>query len=349
MSVGKFTIIAIGLLLMTGLAILGCQGDQGPQGPVGLIGPQGDPGDNRAVAPPSDRSFGIMVANATDSDLKGAQLVPINFDSVAVSGSGVAALQMATPPILDGVDGGAAEWGSAPAATVALSVIQGTDNGIAQATVRAGYDAQYFYMLVSWTETATGDFVPAADVTKNEWLYSSQTKVWTQSGGEDRLYLVWDLNGVSNWGTEGLGAVFSDGSFATPSEGQEADLWAFESSETGFVPNLADMIIRSETEGGLEFDFGRTFVTENRAGSVPQYMRANSATSGSAYPLWDYEISAFDGTVKWLDGAVIPGYIYFTPSLSVADVQGISAFSNGTWTVELRRLRDTGNADDVKF
>lgn len=349
MSVGKFIIIAFGILLIAGLAILGCQGDQGPQGPMGLTGPQGDPGDNRAVIPPSDRSFGIMVANATDADLKGAQLVPINFDSVAVSGSGVAALQMSTPPILDAVDGGAAEWGSAPAATVALSVIQGADNGIAQAKVRAGYDAQYFYMLVSWTETATGDFVPAADRTKDQWTYGSQAKVWTRSGGEDRLYVVWDISGVSNWSTEGLGAVFSDGSFATPALGQSADLWAFESTETGSVPYLADMVVRSEAEGGLKLDFGRAFVTDNVNGSVPLYMRANSASSGSAYPLWDYEIVKFNSSLKWLDGAVIPGYVFFAPSLSAADVQTAVAFSDGTWTVELRRLRDTGNADDVKF
>jgi hypothetical protein len=349
MSVGKFTIIAFGILLIAGLAILGCQGDQGPQGPVGLTGPQGDSGGNRTVIPPSDRSFGIMVANATDSDLKGAQLVPINFDSVTVSGSGVAALQLATPPILDGVDDGTAEWGTAPAAAVALSVIQGADNGIAQANVRAGYDAQYFYMLVSWTETEAGDFVPAADRTKDEWTYSSSTETWAQAGGEDRLYVVWDLNGVSSWSTEGLGAVFSDGSFATPSSGQAADLWVFESTETGFVPYLADMVVRSEAEGGAMLDFGRGFVTENVSGSLPKYMRSNSAISGSAYPLWDFEIASFDDSLEWVDGAVIPGYVYFTPSLSAADVEAAMTFSNGTWTVELRRLRDTGNADDVKF
>jgi hypothetical protein len=349
MSVGKFTIIAFGILLIAGLAILGCQGDQGPQGPVGLIGPQGDPGDNRTVIPPSDRSFGLMVANSTISDLKGAQTVAINFDSVAISGSGVAALQMDTPPVMDGVDGGTAEWGSAPAATVALSVIQGADNGIAQAKVRAGYDAQYFYMLVSWTETSTGDFVPAADRVGNSWVYSTDTQVWTRSGGEDRLYVVWDINGVSNWSSEGLGAVFSDGNFATPAAGQTADLWAFESTQTGYVPNLADMVIRSESEGGLQLDFGREFVTDNVNGSLPEYMRSNSATSGSTYPLWSFEIVDFDGSVKWLDDAAIPGYVYFTPSLSAADVQAAYVFSGGTWTVELRRLRETGNADDVKF
>jgi hypothetical protein len=54
-------------------------------------------------------------------------------------------------------------------------------------------------------------------------------------------------------------------------------------------------------------------------------------------------------TLRWTDGATVPGYIFFIPTSSAADVQAVARFADDTWTVEMRRLRNTGNAEDVRF
>jgi hypothetical protein len=78
-------------------------------------------------------------------------------------------------------------------------------------------------------------------------------------------------------------------------------------------------------------------------------MKSGSPTSGSSYPLRSYEFTNFKTSINWGNGATIPGYVSFMPSSSLADVQASASFSADTWTVELRRLRQTGNADDTKF
>lgn len=349
MSVGKFISIALGLLLMAGLGIVGCEGDPGPQGPQGLVGPEGNPGQNRIVIPPDDRSFALMVANGTDTDLAGAQLVSIDFDSLVASGSDVAAVELAQPPTIDGFDGASDEWGDAPLAIVNLSTIQGSDNGIGTANLRIGYDDQYIFMLVSWSETAVGDFAPGADTTRDLWTFDDTDTSWTQSGGEDQLYVIWDINGATNWSTEGLGSIFNDGAFATAVAGEAADVWLWQSTRTAYQHLAADMVVRSEEEGGLLLDQGLGFVVANVNGELPKYMRANSTLLGSDYPLRDYEIASFNASFRWEGGATIPGYVYFIPDLSAANVQAVASFLAGTWTVEFRRSRNTGNADDTRF
>lgn len=349
MSVGKFVSIAFGLLFLAGLVIMGCEGEEGPQGPQGLTGPIGDPGQNRLVIPPADRSFGIMVTNQTESDFKGAALVTVDFDSVVATVADVAAVELDKPPVLNGIDGGASEWGAAPLVVVDLGVLHGDDNGIDQMEVRIGYDIAYIYMLASWTETATGDFTPAADVSKNQWTYDLADSSWSQSGGEDKFFCVWDLNGVTDWDSQGLDAVFDGVFFSTPALGERADLWLWQSTTTGYVDRLADMVIVSDSADGSVLDFGRYFVMENRNGAFPAYMATNSPLGGTDYPLWSFEFANFIDSLEWADQATVPGYVFFTPTVSAADVQAVANFADGTWTLELRRMRNTGNADDVRF
>ncbi len=348
MSVGKLAVIAIVLLLMAGLVIVGCEGDTGPQGPGGLPGDEGDPGQDRPVAPAADRSFGIMITNSTETDFNGASLVELTFNAGATpSATKVAAVELSKAPTIDGIDGGAAEWGSAPVATVTLANISGSDNGISEARIRAGYDSDYFYMQVSWREDSNTGFAVAADITKNQWVNDLESGDWLQRGGEDKLYLTWEISGFTTWDSQGLDAIFDGSDFATSGQGEAADLWVWQSTETNYSGYLADMVV---TQTGLALDLGSGFVMENIEGTLPKYMASNSPESGSSYPLRSFEFTAFDSTIDWEKDATIPGYVFFEPSGSTADVQAEATFTAaGTWTVELRRLRNTSNSDDTVF
>jgi hypothetical protein len=48
-------------------------------------------------------------------------------------------------------------------------------------------------------------------------------------------------------------------------------------------------------------------------------------------------------------GDTVPGRIHIVPHGSRADIEGKGQYANGEWTVEIRRLLDTGNPDDALF
>ncbi len=60
------------------------------------------------------------------------------------------------------------------------------------------------------------------------------------------------------------------------------------------------------------------------------------------------EINEYWGNYRIL-GAVVPERILREPSDSRADVRQAGTWSNGKWTVEIKRALDTGNDDDVQF
>ena len=354
MSVGKL-FVAFMAICHLAILIIGCTGDQGPVGPPGIPGTGGPPGQNQIVSPVADRTFGILIANSTASDLVGAAKVTLTSEISSVPGSDrVVARRLDKAPTIDGIDGGDAEWGSAVASTITLDSIAGKYNGITSAYMRAAYDRQYVYMQVKWTEVAIGSFAPTKDINKGVWSYDStgNPAQWVRTGGEDKLSLGWQLTNITGWSTGGIKAIFDGSVFRTPVSGEMADLWVWQSTETFYSGFLADKVVRYADAGDAsQFDAGTlpAFALENSAtgSNVPIYMKSGSPVDGTSYPLNSYEFTKFDAGKKWKNGATIPGYITFIPSGSTANVQSTAAYNNGTWTVELRRLRQTGNGDDT--
>jgi len=352
MSVGK-SLVAFMAICYLAILIIGCTGDQGPVGPPGFPGKEGPSGQNLAISPVADRTFGILIANSTVSDLVGAAKVLLTSDTNAVPGSDtVVARRLEKAPVIDGVDGGDAEWGSAAASTITLDSTAGKYNGITSARIRAAYDRQYVYMQVKWTEVVIDNFAPSKDVNKGMWSYDSTLAKWVRSGGEDMLCLGWQLTTITGWSTAGIKAIFDGSVFRTPASGEVADLWVWQSTETYYSGFLGDKVVRYADAGDAsQFDAGTlpAFALENSAtgSNMPTYMRSGSPVDGTSYPLNSYEFTKFDTQKKWKNHATIPGYISFIPSGSTADVRSTATYDNGTWTVELRRLRQTGNGDDT--
>ncbi len=357
MSVGK-SFVAFMAICSLAILLIGCTGDDGPAGPPGFTGEEGPPGENYVVSPIADRTFGILIANSTSTDYVGAAKVSLTSDStVAPTSNLVVARFVDAAPMIDGVDGGDAEWGSAVASTIALDSIAGLNNGITSASVRAAYDRLYVYMQIKWTEVATGTFTQSKDVNRLMWTFDSSTvarSVWKRSGGEDMMYLGWQLTSVTGWSADGIKAIFDGSAFRTSVSGETADLWVWQSTETYYSGYLADKVVKyAEAGDGSQFDLGSSpaFALDNAPTTAtkptPTYMRTGSPATGSPYPLRSYEFTKFDTAKRWRNRATIPGCISFTPSGSTADIQSTSVYSNGTWTVELRRLRQTGNGDDT--
>lgn len=342
MSVGKLAIATI-LMIFAGLVLSGCEGDDGPPGPPGLTGPEGPSGDNRSIPVPDNRTFAIQVGNSTSSDSRWAGDLVLTFDVGATpSASQVVGALLEEAPIIDGVDDGAGEWGTAAASEISLAQVIGADNGIGSASVRFGYDLDYVYMQVVWTEVATGDFVAAPDTTRDMWIRGESS--WSQDGGEDQLWIGWDDAAAS--------VAMSDKSPIKQSSlqsGDVSDIWLWQSTVTGYEPHLRDLAVWVDDPETIYYDSGFDFITPNDAGAVPDQMQKNSRPSGSAYPLRAFEATNYDAGIGWQEGAMIPGFVFFEPAGSLADVEAMAKFDNGVWTLEMRRYRNSGNSDDSVF
>jgi hypothetical protein len=127
-------------------------------------------------------------------------------------------------------------------------------------------------------------------------------------------------------------------------------MWKWGSTINYYGEYLQDGVIRDASAGGDMADAGGPYVLMNdRFNNRPRYMRTNSARGGSFYPLLDFEYTNFSSSIQWRQGALIPGYVYFEPARSAADVWAVGKYEDGTWTVELQRKRNTGQSDDVRF
>jgi hypothetical protein len=80
----------------------------------------------------------------------------------------------------------------------------------------------------------------------------------------------------------------------------------------------------------------------------PLYRSSDVLNLHPPYPLWDWQIASVD-TIGWDSTATVPRFITRIPTGSRADIVAQGKFENGTWTVEFKRVRNTGNGDDVRF
>jgi hypothetical protein len=85
----------------------------------------------------------------------------------------------------------------------------------------------------------------------------------------------------------------------------------------------------------------------------PAYQHLNDPNYNAPLPLWDHELITLDidEDTPWESGSTIPSYFSSVPTGSNADIVARGSFDEGTgtWTVEFKRARRTGNGDDVQF
>ncbi len=146
----------------------------------------------------------------------------------------------------------------------------------------------------------------------------------------------------------GLGLV----AMHTNVPGDTADIWHWKSSRTGPSDHADDkyLIYAVGNANGRSSDSGSSAYSNNLlSGSNPQSMHS----SGLAYmgdALLQADVVPFSGVAAQDDQ--LPAVISTSPAGSRGDVQASAMFSGAPdyrWTVELRRLRNTGNSDDYQF
>ncbi|MCX6832483.1 MAG: ethylbenzene dehydrogenase-related protein, partial [candidate division Zixibacteria bacterium] len=197
-------------------------------------------------------------------------------------------------------------------------------------------------------------------------------------GDEDRVMLMFEITHLTWFEHDGCLVTCHAGSesanlpgtnyHSTKSAQAKMDIWSWSSitsnptgySDDKYMDGTGQILDEFNPLGyvdGIKGDIGRATSMANllsvHTATVisayrPLYQTTTDPDSIATYPLWDWQITTY--TAKdWSQGFAVPTFITTVPTLSRADIMSRGKFDNGTWTVEFRRLRATGNGDDTKF
>jgi hypothetical protein len=229
----------------------------------------------------------------------------------------------------------------------------------------------------------------AENLYPSKWVFDSlqtapvagqRTEFWSQvvMGDEDRVMLMFEITHLTWFEHDGCLVTCHAGSesanlpgtnyHSTKSAQAKMDIWSWSSitsnptgySDDKYMDGTGQILDEFNPLGyvdGIKGDIGRATSMANllsvHTATVisayrPLYQTTTDPDSIATYPLWDWQITTY--TAKdWSQGFAVPTFITTVPTLSRADIMSRGKFDNGTWTVEFRRLRATGNGDDTKF
>ena len=255
-------------------------------------------------------------------------------------------------------------------------------------TIGSAWDADHVYLVVRWQDAGLdastryqkwiyggGEWGPQETVgatpgAPNEAAPNTVGHPLPGGENEDRVYLMFPIVDVQqNFLPDGPGCALychanlkEDNPFqdhtgkgvavmGTNLPGDRADIWQWQSSRTDPSGHADDMVLGYATDfdNGLLPDAGEAPFTANElVAGAPTWMHL----SGLGF-IGDVlaEALAIPYTGTPLAGAEMPHDVSRPPAGSRADVETGASFdvATGIWTVEFRRLRDTGFDDDHPF
>ncbi|MBD3216671.1 MAG: hypothetical protein GF310_00250 [candidate division Zixibacteria bacterium] len=359
-----FRLLRLGIILISVLALtfsFACEGDQGPQGPQGEPGEPGDPGQDLTIAPPPDTYVSFAVFNqfdGTDINYRSRDFIRITFDtSQTPTDELIVAAFVDASPVIDGVDGDIDEWGFEAGdemdlyeSDVPLTAALGTDNEISEVSVRCVYDARYIYFFLRWSEESTADFEEGENRNLMEWENDGvSTFDPIMVGSEDRAWLMF-LTDRSYVPGEADCLLECEAENAALQSGMMIDAWDWRAcltDLTGFADDGYLEYVANELSGFTADDGGAAFM-RNESGGLPEWMYYDDPNANGNYPFWfRFAVPFVDG--NWARNANVPGYMALIPYGDRASVETASTYENPRWTLEIKRLRNTGSGNDIQF
>ncbi len=306
---------------------------------------------------PADQKFSLGISDNSGGNKNGAPVLTLKFGEGTPNATTMVAKK--GTPVIDGKDGDAA-WGQASEVNLPLPVQKG--GGPSRTTVKAAYDDDNIYFLVKWQDPTRTE-----SIHKKMWTYNAADKTWKQSGNEDRVYFLFNINatdfdagcavychvGNPDWD------VTHDSRMGTNNPGETIDVWHWKAHRTNPTNHAEDKHWVDLTEADEIIyegatvlktrlaDAGDGFDSGNKEGDFPKYMDKNDPGANVDFLFAD--AVPFDPNANWSDGDTVPGYIVKEGTDSRADVVAVSTYTDGTWVVEFQRSLITNNPDDVQF
>jgi hypothetical protein len=343
------------------IVILAACGSEGPEGPKGDDGPRGEDGEDYVSPVPHDAIFSLAIFNGNTAH-RGNSAILLTADEYATGDNVLIMNSVERPPVIDGFDDQNDVWDN-NLTEIDIKRNANADNFIRSAEMGAAYDEDYIYFLIRWTEQENDD--PPFDVSLSgehrTWRFNGES--WARrSRAEDKVALFWLISGTvvdsTNWQAYGCEiACHADrptGMF-TGDDTTQIDAWVWGSVTSDPVGYAVDASVRYQgitvpNPDGFTIDMGsRTWIDNTTGDGLPAYQHKTGIDYDGSYPMFMWEVTGFDGDAAWQSGATIPGAVISYPSYSAADVVARGRYDDGTWTVEMVRVRDTKNPDDIAF
>lgn len=181
-------------------------------------------------------------------------------------------------------------------------------------SVRASYDDEFIYMLISFPD-------PEASTTHKSLSWNSEQKLYeTAPDREDTLVIKWNMPGsVSDLRLDG-------------SSPYRSDVWFWKAHRTnpsGYADDKYQIYSANHTQN--------SHVVTTKEGR-PFYLTRKGDQGSPAYRL---------NIPHEYQGNIISAYKHVTPSGSRADIKAKGVWDNGIWTIEFKRKLNTHQPDDV--
>jgi hypothetical protein len=282
----------------------------------------------------------------------------IIFASLVLTACGGGALEAkegtltAARVAIGSMDPAAEFWERSPVLEVPTVKAEDPESGDGPAIMlQAAYDDTYLYVRAEWQDATES-------VLKKGWTWDGAG--FEQSGNEDRIMFLFPITNNAEFSSKGCAEAchntadsVDDWWMGSESEDVTYDAWHWKAARTGPVGYADDKWWGSQTDPE-DYESARhgderegSHYSDNRTEdkSAPMYM--NGADLSSPFIFLGDEV-ALD-TSMLSAGDVVPGYVINRPDGSRGDIDAVGFWENGSWVVVLRRLLDTGNADDVVF
>ncbi|MFQ6673995.1 MAG: ethylbenzene dehydrogenase-related protein, partial [Fidelibacterota bacterium] len=211
---------------------------------------------------------------------------------------------VSTGPVLDG-NGSDAVWANADAFVVTVGASGSYANafGEVDVTLKSVHTATDVYILASWED-------PSATENVDKKLWSYESGAWTQSGNEDRLYLMFDGGDNGSEGARCATMCHSDEGAMYTTGGGHVDVWHWKAHRTNPIGLADDKWWDGTGRGSDEKTVSAYKDNETTSENFPLY--AGPITDGhfiiipSGGSTGDLE--AFDSTDATLQSNTYPGY-----------------------------------------
>lgn len=249
-------------------------------------------------------------------------------------------------------------------------------------TMKCVYTSTHVYFLFVWDDSEDSQV-------REAWYYNATGTKWLEMGKnypdefgnppayEDKLTVFWNIS-IADFASSGCHALCHGSNMSANHDGEKADTWHWKRVRNGPVNELDDQYLDNALNGRHN-DTGAASYTDNvqtvmtttqGSKTLPKYwipgrsgynwIMQSEIDDGTARKIVDMDATGNlvdeDGTV--LDKAlfdyssqlVIPSVYGIQPATeSRGDVDAWYKWENGHWYLKVKRLRDTGNGDDVQF
>ncbi len=285
------------------------------------------------------------------------------------------------------MDGKISDWNTANLSTVKTINQSGTGLSAKDVTVGAAYDDQYVYMIVQWDDATKNNYKNQWTYDGTKWTMTGENEDRLfvgfpitdnegnyKDGGKGCMASCHLL--MAGTAAPGEGSMM-----AMNHAGDKLDMWHWQATRSAPARIAQDKYWQKEgwvagaPENGRISDAGmNAYITNQFGGSeygtsgltlgtTPMYVPLNgpflaTGTSTTRVVSADRVLWASDAIsyAEWIlsggapaAGDVVPGYVTRLPNGSFADVYAEAKHDGTKWTVEMRRLRNTGDGNDHQF